>query len=197
MDRDKKVELLVEEWKQLASYIEQSFHSLERYSLQAVVLVGLGAGVLSTSELPIDHRLIWPFIAPLIFVLLFRLQAQLTFSYFQARRVLGIEEAIRDLESDTPQPFQYAHRVRDWIVPLRRSRGYSYVWWIVALQLGGVLFIVLGTVFTCRTFAEEACRWQSIAYICSYIVGIVVALAVWMNCVYSLHQEVKKHLRNA
>lgn len=93
---EKRIDVLLEEWKTLSGFIESAFRILEKQSIYVVVILGAAVGIGVENPLNIPKE-IWIFAPFAIMVLMFRLSSQVTFSLFQAVRILEIEKQANKL----------------------------------------------------------------------------------------------------
>lgn len=151
-----RVDLLLEEWKALAGYIDEGFRVLEKQSIYIVLILGAAVGIAWKGELPIPRE-IWAFAPFAILVLLYRLSSQVTFAFFQSMRILKIENTINNLLSEeggnAGNVLWYGHEVRERSRELLRLGAYAYLPWLW-LQEGLGLSVV---VFATYRAVEEKC----------------------------------------
>jgi len=189
-----RVQILVEEWKLLAGYVDRGFYSIESQSVQIVLLIAAGLGVFH-GELKIPG-FAWLFISPAIFALLLRVKSQATFTYFQSSRIIEIEDAINRLleTDDVGRIFYYAHRVGE-LAPKLGVR-YAYPVWLAFLDLIGIL---LTGFCAYRGSLHIDCEWHlpkiagawSIVFVFLLIWYTVVAVTVSKRFKDSLESEGK------
>lgn len=152
---EQRVEILLEEWKALAGYIDDGFRVLEKQSVYVVLFVGAAVGIVWQSENPIPKQ-IWAFAPFAILVLLYRISSQITFAYFQSMRILKIERTINSILGeegrDAGEVLWYGHEMRDRSRELLRLGAYAYLPWLWLQEGVGLSMVVYAT---CRAIDKN------------------------------------------
>jgi len=180
---EQRIEILLEEWKALAGYIDQGFRVLEKQSVYIVLLVGIAVGLVwqSKGEIPKE---IWAFAPFAILVLLYRISSQITFAFFQSMRILKIERAVNDILGEDDQKsgevLWYGHEMRKRSRELLRLGAYAYLPWLWLQEGVGLSMVIYAT---CQAVDEKGPilgGW--IVPFCT-VVGIISVLWVYQHVI--------------